>query len=104
MWVWMGQYFMATVTPRMRQYLNDTHKKRAARAREKETRTETQAKLAPRGWLYLQNLHDEYREHLWQTMNEDERAVIGLMCETGMSMDRLHVVVNALFEKVEVPF
>lgn len=92
-----GKYFMAAKTPRMREYLNDTHKKRAARARAKERRTDSRVKLTPKGWLYLHAPGDRERQVLWELMSEPEQAVIKLICETGLEPLAIKAAAGMLF-------
>lgn len=93
-----GQYFMAAVTPRMRQYINEAHKKRAARARAKARRENDRVLLQPRGWVYMHTESEEERDMLWQTMDGTQRALVSLMCEFGYSLRDLRQAIDWLSE------
>lgn len=88
-----GQSFMATKTPRMRQYINDTHKKRAARKRKEEQRI----KLTPKGWAYLATKDDEELAKQWEHMTRAERELIALVCNMGISPFEIKEAYHQLF-------
>lgn len=88
---------MAAKTKRPRLYLNDTHKKRAARARDKERRTETTVKLTPKGWLYWYAKEPDEVERLWRNLSHTEQQVIQFLCDTGMEPYLLRNLVITLF-------
>lgn len=99
-----GQWFIAAKTPRMREYLNDTHKKRAARRRAKERRELATVKLAPKGWYYLNVDSERSRETLWELSTKIERDLITLMCEKGYTLEELHTGMSLLYTSIEIPF
>ena len=98
------QRFFAAKTPRMREYLNNTHKKRGARARQKSIRENASAKLAPRGWVYTQFDNDEQRQNMWDHCDDVQRALITLMCDTGYATHEVLSAAQWLSDMVDIPF
>lgn len=92
-----GQYFARAKQPNPARYCNPTHKKRAQRAREKARRSETRVKLTPKGWNYLQADSDFARSELWEWMDDCQRAIVALICETGYQPDQLESALQSLF-------
>jgi len=90
---------MAAVTPRMREYLNNTHKKRAARQREKLARTETRVRLTPKGWLYWNSQSEPQLAKYWEEFSPKEKALIQFMCDTGIEPGELYQLWYFLFDK-----
>ena len=95
-----NKYFMRSTRGRKRQYINATHKKRAARALAKQRQSNTRVRLQPLGWLYLRSGENkDMVEHLWHEMDWKEREVIRALCSLPMGADELVRGVEMLFGK-----
>lgn len=79
-----GTYSMRSTRGMKRRYLNDTHKKRVARRRASALRTEGTVSITPKGYLYLYSLDNREIEALWAEFSTRQRAVVQLICDTGM--------------------
>ena len=77
-----GSTFLISGKGKKRLYLNDTHKKRAARKLKKERQTETRHRLTPVGWLYLATKDSEMAWKLWEQFTPLEREIIWFICES----------------------
>lgn len=78
-----GVTFMMTAKEGRRQYLNDTHKKRAARQRAKTRQSEARVSLTAKGWVYLHGTDTDY-EKQWQSMSDRERAIVQMLCDYAL--------------------
>lgn len=94
-----GQYFMAQKTPRKRLYLNNTHKKRAARNRQALQRKNGTVRLTPKGWVYWQCQDQAQLERYWREFSPFEQALIQVLCDTGKTPEELFETVYFLFGK-----
>lgn len=92
-----GHYFMAAKTPRMREYLNDTHKKRAARARAKARTTDDTVRLTGKGWLYMNTGAQDDLDLLWENFEPNEQAIIMFICNTGIQPEQIAGLLVNLF-------
>lgn len=92
-----NEYFMRVAKGRRREYINATHKKRAARRLAKERRVDTPVRLGPLGYLYLRTTHEDTARHLWSQLGGPERAVLTALCATGMSAEQIISAVTFLF-------
>lgn len=91
-----GQSFMRVAKGRRREYLNKSHKKREARRLARLRRTEARVNLTPKGYLYLNaHNHDEIAA-LWAVMTPAEKALITLVCETGLSLETMREAAHGL--------
>lgn len=99
-----GQYFMAQRTPRKRLYLNNTHKKRAARSRKALERKNGTVSLTPKGWVFWYSDNDEQRAELWSQMSPDQQVVVEFLCQTCWSPERLAAVWQDMFGAWEKVF
>lgn len=95
-----GKYFMRSTRGRKRQYINNTHKVRAARALAKARQGNSTVRLQPLGWLYLRSGENrDIVEQLWHEMDWKEREVIRALCALPMGADELVEGVRMLFGK-----
>lgn len=92
------EYFMRIATGRKREYINGTHKKRAARAREKLARTETTVSLTPKGLVYFNTKDESEFMRLWEGFTPVEQRVVAFMCENDLTPVHMTHLVERLFK------
>jgi len=92
-----NQYSMRSTRGNPRRYINDTHKKRAARQRESIARTDGRVKMTPKGYLYLTTTNKSELEALWEELAPQQQAVIRMMCETGFDACDIQAALTGLF-------
>lgn len=92
-----GNYFMRRTTGNKQRYVNKTHKKRALRARERLSRTDTRVRLAPLGYLYIRTENTETAKHLWAQMDPAQQTIIKALCDTGLHAAELDSALKDLF-------
>lgn len=93
-----NQYGFRSKRGQKRKYINATHKKRAQRAREKAERERNSILYTPPGWLYFApDTTEHLRARLWETMTDDEKDLMLIICNKDMTPQRALIAVRRLF-------